>query len=130
MPPLEGLWWADDMSDFVSRQKDRWLWTMMIMVPPFVDRAYTQQAIAAAAQKKTLPALPKLRFEQLNEERVVQTLHIGPYDDEGPILHELHHKLLPANGLKETGHHHEIYLSDPRNTAASKLKTILRQPVK
>jgi hypothetical protein len=28
-----------------------------------------------------------------------------------------------------TGHHHEIYLSDPRRTAPEKLRTILRQPV-
>jgi hypothetical protein len=29
----------------------------------------------------------------------------------------------------ETGHHHEIYLGDPRRTEPEKLKTILRQPV-
>jgi hypothetical protein len=39
-------------------------------------------------------------------------------------------RFLPANGVVESGHHHEIYLSDPRKTAPEKLKTILRQPVK
>jgi hypothetical protein len=33
VPPLEGLWWADDMSTFISRQKDKWSWTMMIVIP-------------------------------------------------------------------------------------------------
>ena len=32
VPPLEGLWWADDPEVFVSRQKELWSWTMMIMV--------------------------------------------------------------------------------------------------
>ncbi|AGW95767.1 MULTISPECIES: hypothetical protein [Cupriavidus] len=35
-----------------------------------------------------------------------------------------------APGLVEIGHHHEIYLSDPRKIAAEKLKTILRKPVR
>lgn len=34
VPPLEGLWWADDMSVFTAaRDKSRWDWTMMILVP-------------------------------------------------------------------------------------------------
>jgi hypothetical protein len=28
------------------------------------------------------------------------------------------------------GHHHEIYMGDPRRADPEKLKTILRQPVK
>ena len=36
---------------------------------------------------------------------------------------------IPANDLRLTGKHHEIYLSDPRKTAPEKLRTILRQPV-
>jgi hypothetical protein len=59
----------------------------------------------------------------------VQILHIGSYDDEGPILARLHDEYLPQNGLTEAGKHHEIYLSDPRRTAPDKLKTVLRQPV-
>lgn len=41
----------------------------------------------------------------------------------------MHHEFIPANGLRMTGRHHEIYLSDPRRTAPEKLRTILRQPV-
>lgn len=34
VPPLEGLWWADDMRAFTSaRNKSKWHWTMMIMTP-------------------------------------------------------------------------------------------------
>lgn len=129
VPPLEGLWWASDMQTFVSRQKDSWSWTMMIMVPDFVERALALRAVDAAARKSALPALAKVRLEELEEGRVVQTMHVGSYDDEGPILKTMHETFLPANRLKERGHHHEIYLGDPRKTPPNKLKTVLRQPV-
>lgn len=129
VPPLEGLWWAEDMTSFVSRQKGKWSWTMMIMIPDFIDRATAEQAIGAVAKKKSLPALERLRVERLEEGRCVQIMHIGPYDAEGPVLKRLHEEFLPANGLGERGRHHEIYLGDPRKTAPGKLKTVLRQPV-
>jgi hypothetical protein len=129
VPPLEGLWWSDDMEDFVARRKDRWKWTMMIAVPDFIDPAFANAAIAAARKKKPLPALGRLRVERLEEGRVAQTMHIGSYDEEGPALRQLHQKFLPENGLRPTGKHHEIYLGDPLKTPPERLKTILRQPV-
>ena len=59
----------------------------------------------------------------------VQTLHIGSFDDEGPVLERMHTEVIPEAGMKMTGKHHEIYLSDFRRTAPEKLRTILRQPV-
>jgi hypothetical protein len=40
------------------------------------------------------------------------------------------HEWIHTNGYTETGHHHELYLSDPRRTAPASLKTILRQPIR
>ena len=57
-------------------------------------------------------------------------MHIGPYAAEGPTIARLHQEFLPANGLVENGHHHEIYISDPGRTAPDKLKTVIRQPVR
>ncbi|WP_316189547.1 GyrI-like domain-containing protein [Bradyrhizobium sp. SZCCHNS1054] len=130
VPPLEGLWWADDMEDFAARRKERWRWTMMIAVPDFIERQTVEAAIEKAKEKKGLPALALLRFEQLEEGQAVQTLHVGSYDDEGPILKKLHQEYLPSQRLLPSGHHHEIYLSDPRKTPVEKLKTVLRQPVR
>jgi hypothetical protein len=56
-------------------------------------------------------------------------MHIGSYDDEGPVLAQMHSDFIPNNGFVENGKHHEIYLSDPRRVAPEKLKTVLRQPV-
>ena len=131
VPPLEGLWWATDMQAFTNkRDKSRWLWTMMIMVPDWIPDEMAAQAQAAAGEKKELPALPKMRCECYDEGLAVQILHIGPYDDEGPVLEQMHTEFLPANNLTFNGKHHEIYLSDPRRVAPDKLKTVLRQPVR
>lgn len=127
--PLEGLWWADDPAVFVTRDKDRWHWTMMITQPGWVTGAMVAEAARSAAAKKDLAAAGRLRYERYAEGLSAQILHIGPYDDEGPVLARLHHEFLPANGLRFNGRHHEIYLSDPRRTEPAKLKTILRQPV-
>ncbi|MCG6114799.1 MAG: GyrI-like domain-containing protein [Mesorhizobium sp.] len=129
VPPLEGLWWADDMNSFLTRDKAAWSWTMMILQPDWITPAMFQAAIDKAGQKLG-DAPASLRLEDYEEGLSVQTLHVGSYDNEGPVLRRLHEEYLPENGLTETGHHHEIYLSDPRKVAPEKLKTILRQPVR
>ncbi len=127
--PLEALWWADDTSSFETRRKDDWRWTIMILQPDFVTTELFAGALDKAGRKLGAPH-PGLRFAPLDEGLSVKTLHVGSYDDEGPTLARLHQEFLPANGLEETGHHHEIYLSDPRKVAPEKLKTILRQPAR
>ena len=129
VPPLEGLWWSDDPSTFVKRQKDRWRWTMMIMTPDFVDRPMFETAVAKAGRK--LGATPaSLRLEAYDEGPSLQTMHVGSYDDEGPVLARLHEEVMPARSLTFNGPHHEIYLGDPRRTKPEALKTVLRQPVR
>ena len=130
VPPLEGLWWAEDMDSFALLQdKSRWDWTMMIMQPEWISAQMAQDAARHAA-KKELPALSKLRLETYDEGLSAQILHVGSYDDEAPTLARLHGTWLPENGYVPNGKHHEIYLSDPRRTAPEKLKTVLRQPVR
>jgi hypothetical protein len=131
VPPLEGLWWAQDMDTFtVNRDKSTWDWTMMIMQPEWITEDRFQNALAIVEAQKNLDALPKLRMETYHEGLSVQILHIGSYDDEGPTLNKLHSEFIPQNGLEMRGKHHEIYLSDPRKVAPEKLRTVLRQPVK
>lgn len=129
VPPLEGLWDADDPADFVARRKNRWRWTMMIMTPDFVRPEMFAQALEKTRAKFGDPPR-SLRLERFSEGPSLQILHIGPYDDEGPTLARLHNDEMPARGLTFNGRHHEIYLSDARRTLPNKLKTILRQPVR
>ena len=124
--PLEGLWWADDPAVFTARAKDSWHWTMLIPLPPWIDGHAVDEARESVRRKKNLDGV---RIEELAEGRCAQALHIGSYDDEGPLLARLHHEYLAAQGLRPRGHHHEVYLGDPRRVEPAKLKTVLRQPV-
>lgn len=129
VPPLEALWWADDFAAFTSaRDKSQWKWTLLNVIPEWVSDAQVADAVASATAKGA-PRAHALRIGELAEGLCVQTLHLGSYDNEGPVLEELHARVIPGHGLALTGTHHEIYLSDPRRTAPEKLKTILRQPV-
>lgn len=128
--PLEGLWWADDMRTFtVARDKTRWSWTLMIMVPDWITAGMFADAVERVGRKDRTARLDDLRMEVLSEGRCVQALHIGSYDDEAELLRCIHEEFIPEHGLTMVGRHHEIYLSDPRRTAPAKLRTILRQPV-
>jgi hypothetical protein len=131
VPPLEGLWWAEDMDSFtLNLDKSAWDWTMMIMTPEWITEEHFSEAVQAAGKGKDLPALPLVRLERYSEGLSAQILHIGSYDDEAPTLARLHNEWIPENGYEENGKHHEIYLSDPRRVAPEKLKTVLRQPLR
>lgn len=128
--PLEALWWSDDMAAFTAdRDKSRWDWTVMICVPDWVTPDHLDAARQKVSDRDGTTRLDDLRLETFDEGLAVQTLHLGPYDDEAPVLHEMHHDVIPGRSLRMTGKHHEIYLSDARRTSPNKLRTILRQPV-
>ena len=125
--PLEGLWWAEDMTQFDTGNKENWLWTAMIMQPQLVTEALWLEAKASVAEKKNTPALPQMRFEAFAEGRAAHILYIGPFADEGPTITRIH-DFIAEQGHKRSGKHHEIYLSDFRRSAPEKLKTVIRQP--
>jgi len=130
VPPLEGLWWAEDMETFTAaRDKTRWDWTLMMLVPDGIGPDVVAAAIERVGAKARPARLDDLRLETLSEGLCVQTLHVGSFDDEAGVLDRMHHEFVPENGLRMVGTHHEIYLSDFRRVAPEKRRTILRQPV-
>jgi hypothetical protein len=111
--PLEGLWWAGDMTTFgVSYDKSAWSWTAMIMQPEPVTADIVEEARRQTAAKKSLPALELLRFERFAEGAAAQVMHVGRYSDEGPTIEALH-AFIAEEGCVAVGKHHEIYLGDP-----------------
>lgn len=84
VPPLEGLWWADDMTTFTSaRDKSAWDFTLMLFVPDWLDGEHVDGVVETVRSKGSAPRLGEIRFETLRERKCVQTLHIGSFDDEG-----------------------------------------------
>ncbi|MES9857921.1 MAG: GyrI-like domain-containing protein [Sedimenticola sp.] len=126
--PLEGLWWAEDMSSFSVENKDGWKWTLMIMQPYLVTREMVQEAIEQVRIKKNPVSLPLVRFESFKEGAVAQIMHVGPFSEEGPTVDKVH-SFIEKSGCQRSGKHHEIYLSDIRRAAPEKWKTIIRQPM-
>lgn len=125
--PLEGLWWADDMSKFSTDDKSNWKWTAMIMQPSFVTSEIVERVISDVKRKKNPPGLSKVRLTQFSEGRCAQIMHIGPFSEEGPTIEKIHQFI--DSRSRRTGKHHEIYLSDIRKADPSKWKTIVRQPM-
>ncbi len=134
VPPLEGLWWADNMEDFTEGNRDKWRWTMMIMQPDWITQEIINEAVESTIEKKPelKDLLSKLRFEKYEEGKAAQIMHIGPYSEEGPTVEKVH-KFIISQGGTFNGHdkkHHEIYLSDPRKANPTTMKTVIRQPFK
>jgi len=130
VPPLEGLWWAEDMEAFTTNlDKSQWDWTMMIMTPDWISRAVFDEVVSRVRSSKNPVALDLVRLEDYSEGLAAQVMYVGAYADEGPAIRALH-DFIDQSGHLLNGKHHEIYLSDPRRVAPEKLKTVIRQPVR
>ena len=132
VPPLEGFWWQDGIKGMDYNKKDDLNFISIIKLPDFVTKKDFDWAILEATKKKNQD-FSKVEFLTYDESTCVQCMHIGSYDDE-PQTVELMHKYMKDNGyeldITDTRYHHEIYLSDPRRCDVSKLKTVIRHPIK
>lgn len=126
--PLESLWWNAPDGSLDPRDKARWQWTAMILVPDFITGDMLAQASRQLKEKKDPAALDLVRLETFEEGLSAQVMHVGPYSEEAPTIEALH-AFIEESGHAPRGKHHEIYLSDPRRTAPEKLSTVVRQPV-
>ena len=132
VPPLEGFWWQDGKDGIDYDHKETLNFISIIRLPDFVTKADFDWAIEEATKKKKQD-FSRVEFLTYDEGLCVQCMHIGSYDDE-PATVELMHKFAEYNGYKlditDTRYHHEIYLSDPRKCDVSKLKTVIRHPIR
>lgn len=130
VPPLEGLWWTES-GDIDYAHKEDFNWISLIRLPDFVTKEEFDWAIEEASLKKKTD-FSKVEFFTYSEGVCVQCMHIGSYDDE-PETIKLLHNFAHSSGcnidINSSRFHHEIYLSDPRRTAAEKLKTVIRLPI-
>lgn len=133
VPPLEGFWWQEGIDGSIDyNNKDAMCFISLIRLPDFVTKEDFDWAVREATLKKGND-YSKVEFLSYDEGLCVQCMHIGSYDDE-PATIDLMHEFMKENGyvldISEKRFHHEIYLSDPRRCDASKLKTVLRHPIK
>ena len=132
VPPLEGFWWQEGINGIDYNKKDKFNFISVIRLPDFVTKKDFEWAIKEAIEKKK-KNYSKVEFLTYDEGLCVQCMHIGSYDNE-PETVELMHQYMIENGyeldITEKRFHHEIYLSDPRRCDESRLKTVIRHPIK
>ncbi len=133
VPPLEGFWWQEGNKNGIDyNSKEKLNFISIIRLPDFVTKEEFNWAIKEATNKKKQD-FSKVEFLSHEEGLCVQCMHIGAYDDE-PTTINLMHKYMLENGyeldITENRLHHEIYLSDPRRCETSKLKTVIRHPIR
>ena len=132
VPPLEGFWWQEDTEEIDYARKEDFQFISVIRLPDFVTKDDFDWAIAEAAAKKKTD-FSKVEFLTYAEGLCVQCMHIGPYDDEPATIQKMH-AFMTAQGyaldISASRLHHEIYLSDARKVDPSRLKTVIRHPVK
>lgn len=125
--PLEGIWKLKNNSEF---SKDNLEYTIMIQQPDFIDPEMVTTALEQVKVKKPNPLYDEIKFDTLEDEKCVQILHKGSYNNE-PGSFEKMNALLQEKGLKRSGNwHREIYLNNANRTKEENLKTILRYPIK
>ena len=132
VPPLEGFWWQEGIEGMDYSRKDRMEFISVIRLPDFVTKEEFDWAVEEATRKKKQD-FSKVEYFTYDEGICVQCMHLGSYDDE-PETVEAMHEYMKENGyeldITDKRYHHEIYLSDPRKTEASKLKTVVRHPIR
>ena len=131
VPPLEGFWKTAGGSLFDPSRKDRLEWISCIRLPEFATEDVLEWAKAEAARKKG-SIFDAAEFLTVDEGLCVQCMHLGPYDSEPATIEAIESFADEAGCAFDHSHgrlHHEIYLSDPRRTAAERLKTVIRIPV-
>jgi hypothetical protein len=128
---LEGQYWWDPPCDdpLSGGPPDELQWRLLIRTPDYVTKQDLKDAVAKLVEKKGVAEAGDVELVSLAEGKCVQMLHVGPYGEERGTVEQML-EFAKANELEMNGHHHEIYLSDPRRVAPEKLRTILRLPVK
>ena len=132
VPPLEGFWWQQGVTQIDYSRKDAFQWISVIRLPDFVSEKDFNWAKQQVKTKKGIDC-SNAQFLTIEEGLCVQIMHIGSYDDE-PDTITLMDKFINENGyindFSNTRMHHEIYLSDARRVAPEKLKTVIRHPIR
>ena len=132
VPPLEGFWWQGNNANIDYAHKENFNFISLIRLPDFVKKEDFHWAISEATKKKKTD-FSKVEFLTYDEGVCVQCMHVGSYDNEPQTIANMH-EYAKSNGyeinINDTRFHHEIYLSDPRKCDVSKLKTVIRLPIK
>jgi hypothetical protein len=128
---LEAIWWKEETTGWLEAVESPQPWHLELLIecPSGVADDEAVAALGgAAADPAALPDIERVRLIRFAEGRCVQILHVGAFDAKVNLLPWLFGEIA-AMGLRVSGRHHEIYVTDPRRTAPNDWRTIVRYPV-
>lgn len=132
VPPLEGLWWQENIKGVDYNKKEEFNWISLIRLPDFITKKDFDWAVSEATKKKKKD-FSVVEFFIYEEGLCVQCMHFGSFDNE-PETVKMMDTYIEENGyendINDKRLHHEIYLSDPRKCEVIKLKTVIRHPIR
>lgn len=125
--PLEGIWKQTEDETLIKENLE---YTIMIRQPDFITEEMVYEAKERVKIKKPNPLYDEIFFDTMSDEKCIEILHIGAFDEE-PASFQKMDMFAKQEGLKRIGdYHREIYLNNANRVEKSKLKTILRYSVK
>lgn len=141
--PIEGLWntYGEQNIDIVRSSDIRY--RLLVVFPDkFTNKdlakcveRYKNNIIEKSKREKIeirhqrqFELLDQLYLEKFTEGKCVQTLHVGPYDEEIVSTTQIM-EYITISGMKLHGEHHEIYLNDFLKVSPERLKTIVRYSI-
>jgi hypothetical protein len=130
--PIEIIYWFDPEHGDVGIAGFYWTvplehlrWRILVRVPDGTELPPSSSAIAGLEMARQ----HGLALFTMQEGKVVQVMHHGPFGDEDKTLARLG-MFADSHELRRNGPHHEIHLDAfGRGTPQTNLKTILRDPV-
>jgi hypothetical protein len=126
---LEGQYWPDPGVSALDAPLDTMNWRLMVRTPEAVTEDDLDAARSTLKQRDRGAWVDNVMLVSMAEGPSVQMLHVGPYEAEPATIGTMV-EFARAQGFEVHGHHHEIYLSDPRRVPPERLRTILRLPVR
>ena len=148
--PIEGVWktYGEENIDIARETNIRY--TLQVIIPDDFPEDLLEQVMEPLAKtikskakrelvKEDMPDGEKINsmmvpfinsvyIKKSTEGRCIQTLHVGPYDQEINTTAKLMEYITISN-LRLHGLHHEIYLNDFTKVTPDRLKTIIRYPI-
>lgn len=129
IPALDTLWYTEEGVKFEDMSKEEWTWKMMLPLPMEITPSIFEKAKTQALniQPNNL-FLKDFELTLLEENEVVQILHIGLYETIPESVEKIH-AYMEQHNLAQAGVHHDIYLNNPQEVEVTALETIIRIPV-
>ena len=125
--PLEGIWdLTKEGKESKVFNKNDLVYKIMIRQPDFVNEEVVNMAMDLTKKKKPSLLLDEVKFEEIEDGKCLQIMHIGSFDDEQRSFNKMEEFIKQNNYKKRSLTHKEIYLSDFNKVSKDKLKTVLR----